>query len=182
MVSQIVANSFILKKFSKIDIFKRELGDNLTGAIDPNSKGMKIKIKDDFIKRYNSNTNNIIHKYGKIGKLNFYQDQNLKNNEFVAFTKDNIFEIDIDNIEELNNNPSEYLGKVLENLDNVNNEESKQNYITNTPEDNNDPDINMMKDNYIEAMVERRQKLSPINKDDEKIKEIIEKRKKKHYG
>lgn len=183
MINQIVANSYVLKQFSKIEIFQRDLGKNLTGPFDPKSKsrgeGMKIKISDEFIKRYRSVTGNIIFKYGSIGKLNFYQDQTLHNNEFAVFSGDEIYEIEIENIDELINDPGEYLGTIIEKIENAEQEPETQHFTT-VPEEIETPDISMYKDSYIEAMVERRKKLSPIDQNDSNLQEFIRKRRAKN--
>jgi len=184
MITQIIANSYVLKQFSKIDIFKKDLGNNLTGAFDPKNKsrgeGMKIKISDEFIKKYKSVTGSIIFKYGFIGNLNFYQDQTLHNNEFVAFENEKIYEIEIDKPEDLINDPGEYLGYIVEQIENNGKEEHVEKHFSSVPEEIETPDISMYRDAYIEAMVERRRKLSPINENDENLQEIIKKRKKRH--
>jgi hypothetical protein len=113
---EVVANSFILKIISKIDIFKLVLGDNLTGPVDlSGKKQVKIVIKDVFIKKYLNITNNIIYRYGNIGSLKFYQDSSLANHELCVFKDDEIFEIEID-IDELRHNPKSYLSEIIKNI------------------------------------------------------------------
>lgn len=184
MITQIVANSFVLKNFSKIDIFKRELGDNLTGAVNPNSKDdMTIKISDDFIKRYKANTGNIIFRYGSIGKITFYQDQNLKNNEFAVFDDNNkIYEINIEDSNYLLNNPKKYLSEIIKKIDEAEKQPDDENYISTVPEGVEKPDISLPKDQYIEKMANRRNEISKLPNDDEHLAEIIKKRKQQHYN
>lgn len=161
MIQQIVANSLVLKTFSKIDIFKKDLGDNLTGAVSMKGKdrsNIQIKIKDDFIQRYRTNTKHIIFKYGSIGTLNFYQDTNLENNEFLVFDDNEIYEIEIDSIHDFQNNPRKYLSDIIGRIENKN-EQSGFSFTT-VPESVDIPDQTLPKEQYINKMVERRKKLS----------------------
>jgi hypothetical protein len=166
MIQQIVANNLVLKQFSKIDIFKRELGENLTGAVSGKGKdrNLKIQIKDDFIQRYNTNTKHLIFRYGVIGSLVFYQDTSLENNEFVAFEDNKIYEIEIESLVDFRNNPRNYLSEVIGKINN--NEETgstdNEDYmvITTVPESIEIPDISLPKDQYVNEMIERRKNIS----------------------
>lgn len=165
MIQQIVANSFVLKHFSNIDIFKRELGKNLTGAVSNKGKdrsNLQIKISDDFIQRYRTNTKNLIFRYGSIGSLVFYQDTKLENNEFVAFDGDKIYEVEIESIDEFKNNPRKYLSNIIDKLENNKNEKEDDNYMlfSTVPKGVEIPDITLPKDQYLSKMIERRKKLS----------------------
>jgi len=165
MIQQIVANNFVLKNFSNIDIFKRELGNNLTGAVSNKGKdrsNLQIKISDDFVHRYRNNTKNLIFRYGSIGSLVFYQDTKLENNEFIAFDGDKIYEIEIESIEEFKNNPRKYLSNLLDKIENGEKEENGENYMlfSTVPNGVEIPDITLPKDQYLDKMVKRRKKLS----------------------
>lgn len=164
MIQQIVANNLVLKNFSKIDIFHRELGDNLTGAVSGKGKdrsNLQIKITDDFVQRYKANTRNLIFRYGTIGSLTFYQDTTLENNEFIAFDDNIIYEVEIESLDEFRENPRKYLSNVIGKLENKDDEEN-QDYVvfTTVPESIEIPDISLPKDQYITEMVKRRKKLS----------------------
>lgn len=163
MIQQIVANNIVLKKFSKIDIFEIDLGKNLTGgATSSKKKDMSIKISDDFIQRYRHNTNNLLFKYGNIGSLKFYTDSTLSNNELIAFDGDNIYEIEIDDVQMLTNSPRTYLSNLIEKISNVNSDknedvdEIKNIIISSKPEDTEVPDISLPYDQYVEKLIKRR--------------------------
>ncbi len=201
---EIVSNSHLLKIFSRIDIFKVDLGSNLTGKVKLDNKtskdDLKIKISDEFIKRYQSMTNRVIYRYGNIGEgsnmLKFYHDTGLKMNEIqVHVNKDLIYELEID-INSIGTDPRTYLSKILEDLLNPNkvddsvddeyvknDEMEESNYhllhVSSKEPDPEDPPIDMKdKDEYIKAMVERRRKLSKVEMTPELI-EFIEKKKQK---
>lgn len=184
MIGQIVANSFVLRHFSKIELFRTKLGMNLTGAQDPKKNPkIKIKISDPFVKSYKSMTGNIIFMYGEIGKLNFYQDETLQKNEFVAFDGDKIYEIEIEDLSKLMNEPGEYLGETMRQIEESENDETgKEIRITNLPTEVETPEISIKyKDAYISAMSERRNQLSNVEDDPEALK-MIEKKRKEYYG
>jgi len=174
MLTQIVANSYVLKNFSKINIFTMDLGKNLTGPVSTKTKdGITIKISDEFIKKYRSITGNIIFTYGTIGKLKFYQDNSLKNTEFVAFDGDKIFEIDIENVSTLINDPREYLNDVISSIYGLEDEDedekefnivSEQKYFSTVPENEELklPDIKLPYDAYVEASINRLNKMSKL--------------------
>jgi len=82
---QIVANTYLLKKFSTIDIYQQDLGKSLI----PQGEET-IRIIDIFAKKYHTLTNNIILKSGKIGTISFYQDSALNQEIFVLFCGDNV--------------------------------------------------------------------------------------------
>lgn len=197
---EIVSNSQILKVFSTIDIFKLDLGFNLTGRVPEVGKEneeLKIKISDEFIKRYQTMTGRLIYKYGNIGEktnqLKFYHDPNLKINEIqVHINSDLIYELEID-LDTLSSEPRSFLSKLLEDITNKK-EEKNENpdeepqyhllHITSREPDPNDPEIDMDEKEYIKAMVERRQKTSPFQPTPEFL-EWAEKRKQKYreqYG
>lgn len=186
MIKQIVASSFVLRHFSKIEIFRTKLGKNLTGAFDPKASNdrIKIKISDPFVKYYKSITNNIIFIYGEIGQLSFYQDETLEKNEFVAFDGEKIYEIEIEDMNRFMNDPGDYLGETMKKIEEAENESesSTEMRITNLPEDVETPEISLKyKDAYISAMAERRKKLSNVEDDEEAMK-IIQKKRKEYYG
>ena len=167
MIRQVVANNVALKHFSKIDIFRIDLGNNLTGAVSNKNSDIKIKISDDFIQRYKNNTRNLIFKYGNIGKLTFYIDTTLKNDELIVFDDDVIYEIDIEDIQTLANEPRKYLSNLLEKLSNNINTKNDEFDIKNTiistkPEDLEVPDISLPYEQYIEKLVEHVDKKSKL--------------------
>lgn len=167
----IVANNTLLRYFKKISIFKVDLGTNLKGAVqakkDPD---FTIKIRDEFVKRYQTITNKIIFKYGEIGKLGFYEDNTIPTNEFHIYDTDKIFEITVKN-DDLLKESSVYLTEVLKSIENGEMEEMEEKEddmvkhitYTNMPDDLQRPDLKLPKDQYIEAMVNRRKTMSRMN-------------------
>jgi hypothetical protein len=176
----IVCNNNLLKYFKKISIFKIDLGTNLKGAnTDRRGKGEPtIKIKDEFIKKYQTLNNGMIaRKYGEIGKLKFYEDGQIDQHEFHIYDKDKVFEIEIiDN--DLLKDPADYLTDILKLIDegdvDENNENNENNMIknvsySNMPEDMPRPDMKLNpnnpteKEKYINDMIARRKILDKLN-------------------
>lgn len=194
---EIIANSYILKIISNIDIFQLDLGNNLTGKRPEPGKGeeMKITITDLFIKKYSTNVGRFIYKYGNIGNLKFYMDMLLSNKEMqIHLSEELIYDIEI-NEELLRSNPRTYLSNILQNIENIKNSQNIQIetkdedfhllHISSAPEHVEKPEIDLPKDQYITEMAARRQKLSPIDPNDTELQKIIEKRRKKNiekYG
>jgi hypothetical protein len=189
---EIVTTSYLLKIFSNIDLFTLDLGSNLTGKVAEPGKGeeIKIKISDEFIKRYEKNTGRFIYKYGNIGKLKFYNDPFLQRLEIQVHVNENlIYELEV-NEGSLKENPRKYLSKLLENLTKTTkestdepveelNEEYHLLHITNVPEDVEKPKIDLPKDEYIEQMVKRRNLLTPLS-DSPEISSYINKKRQKN--
>lgn len=154
----VVANDRLLRHFKKIKIFKLDLGWNLKGPTSSKKGPSKIKIKDEFIKKYENITGNIIHKYGDIGSILFYEDTTIKN-EFYIFESDKIYEIEYSD-DDLLLDPTEYLANTLRDIEEQNTnskiEITKNVTYTNMPVDIETPDISLPKEQYIDAMVKRR--------------------------
>jgi len=165
----IVANNFMLRYFKKISIFTLDLGSNLKGPQgQKNDTPFGLKIKDEFIKKYQSlNNNKILVKYGEIGTLKFYEDNSLSRLEFHIYDKEKIYEIETKE-EDLLKEPGVYLTEVLQMLeDGVVKEEDKTRIIkdvayTNMPENIDRPDMALPKDQYIEALINRRRLMEKI--------------------
>lgn len=171
---QVVANNIILKYFKKIDIFKIDLGHNLKGPVqlkpDPE---IKFRIKDEFIKKHQTLTNRIIHKYGDIGSLRFYEDLQLPHNEFHIYRGEEIYEIMM-HAEDFARVPKEYLSEVIQMIEGgtagtpqelAAREEiqvRKEKIYTNMPEELERPDISMPIEQYLEALALRRKKLNEM--------------------
>lgn len=169
---EIVANSMLLKKFKTIDIFTLDLGFNLKGPVSmkptKNEDTGKIKIRDEFIIRYNTLYNRYINKFGHIGVITFYEDLYLKSDEIYIFKDKEIYEVNY-TIEDSKKEIRSYLSELLKEIDSSNtesqnNESSIVNTIyTNIPDNIIKPDITMPnKEQYIDAMVERRRKLEKL--------------------
>jgi len=188
---QIVANSRILKEFSKIDIFNIDLGKNLRGSVPKTGKyddNFNFKITDTFVKKYDKTNGKIVYKFGTIGTLKFYVEYSLADNEIeIHKSEDEIFEMNI-NFNKLQENPKKYLTNLLYFVENG--EQPEDDIIENVSiiKENDDtipePSIDLPKDIFIEKMIERRRKLSPNVFSEEEQKSIENKRKKnlEKYG
>lgn len=157
----IVTGNQILTHFKKIEGFEMNLGLNLKGSVNLNKNSTKqgeepkIKIRDEFVKKYQNINNKIINKYGNIGSLKFYEEHSLKN-EMHIYKDEQVFEIEIDDIS-LRSNPTEYLVNILKALENPDESEDVKDYIyTNLPEHIETPNMNLPKDQYIDALLKRR--------------------------
>ena len=169
---EIIAHSSLLRKARTIEGYKDDLGFNLKGAVQnkPNGAPSKITIKDPFIKKYENINGRIIYKYGNLGKIKFYNDLTLKQNQMCIFDGENIFEVEL-TPEELNGSFKIYLNDLLRaiyegckenNIEYTVNEEMKDKIYTNMPEEIDRPDIALPYDQYIEELVKKRQKLNNI--------------------
>ena len=164
---QIVANSMILKRFKSIDIFKIDLGSNFRGPVsDKPDPEIKFKIKDEFIKKYQTVNGKLIHKYGDIGSLKFYEDLTLSGNEIHVYKDESIYEIEMTN-DDYKREPKEYLGSIIQAIDmgdkKLMQELVSQKIFTNMPESVDRPDMSLPKDQYLEALKERRKKINELN-------------------
>lgn len=170
---EIVANNNILRFFKNISIFKIDLGTNLKGPaptggpLKKNESEFSIKIRDEFVKKYQTLAGKFIMKYGEIGSLKFYEDNSIPINEFHIYDKEKIYEI-CANSDDLKKDPSNYLTEVIQMIENGENEQKEEenkikNVIyTNMPEDLMRPDMNLPKDQYIEALVNRKKLLNKL--------------------
>jgi hypothetical protein len=108
----IVSNMNLNKKFSTIQEYKTDMGlsvfvDNRKNGKDYDSGGFIIK--DENIKNYYNAIGRYINRYGRIGTLLFYVDNNLNNDIFII--NDNIlYKTEYDN----NSNIRDYLSNILE--------------------------------------------------------------------
>ena len=172
---EIVTNNSMLRYFKTIKYFKVDLGTNIKGPVqkkkDPD---FTIKIKDEFIKKYQSLTNHIIFKYGDIGKLKFYEDNSIPPNEFHIYDNDKIYEIIAKN-DDLSKEAIIYLTEVIQMIENgENSKKDNEQFIevsnnvvnditySNMPEVILSPDMNLPRDQYIEAMVAKRKLMNKL--------------------
>lgn len=191
----VVGNSFVLKYFKNIDIFRLELGSSLKGPVnageEKNYKDGKYrttapsenKIVDDFIVKYYENFDRLIHVYGFIGEdprssvIKFYNDIQLLNNELYIFKDDFIYELAFS--DDIRTKPRDFLSEVLENIEKQEILASSKlkkfegiDGITNMPEGIERPDMSLPTEQYIIAMVERRKRLNNMD-DNSHVKELI---------
>jgi len=162
---QIVATNYMLRYFKSISIFKLELGSALKHLNNKPGQAPKVKIKDLFVKKYEGiNPGKIIHKYGSIGVMHFYEDTTLPRYEFHVYKNDQVFEI-VAYDEDLKKTPQEYLTEILKMIDGDTGKDPEKTedgtfkniaYTTVPDELSNYPDMNLPKDQYVEALVKRR--------------------------
>lgn len=167
----IVANNYMLRYFRQINIFKLELGDALRHLNIKQGDIPKIKIKDIFVKQYETINNVLIHKYGSIGIISFYEDQTLPRFEFHIYKNEQIYEIEATN-EDINTDAYDYLTEILKMIDKevdkeinktIESKKIKDVVYTNIPDETIIPDKNLPKEQYIEALLKRRQIIDKIN-------------------
>lgn len=175
---EIVCNNHLLRYFKKISIFTIDLGFNLKGPMmDKRGKGdVKIKVRDEFIKKYQTLNNTLIRKYGEIGKLKFYEDGRISQKEFHIYDNEKVYEIEATD-KDLEKNPGEYLTEILQMIEDgdINKDDEyvesgmiKNISYSNMPESMMRPDIALNPNNptekqkYIDDLVNRRKLLSKI--------------------
>ena len=163
----IVANNYMLRYFRQIDIFKLELGNALRHINAKQGEAPKIKIKDTFVKQYESINNILIHKYGSIGIISFYEDQTLPRFEFHIYKNDQVYEVEALQ-EDIELGAHNYLTEILKMIDGQDIEKVTESgpikgvVYTNLPDETSIPDKKLPRDQYVEALLKRRQILEKI--------------------
>ena len=161
----IVATSFMLRYFRQIDIFKVELGSALRHINVKQGQAPTIKIKDTFVKYYENINNILIHKYGSIGIITFYEDQTLPRYEFHVYKDDQVYEVEALK-EDIELGAQQYLTNILKMINNDNDDKDKNRIkdivYTNLPDEASIPDKSLPKEQYIEALLKRREILNKI--------------------
>ncbi|MCK5867526.1 MAG: hypothetical protein KAG14_03935 [Mycoplasmataceae bacterium] len=169
---QFVANNFMLRHFRKVKVFKLELGFSLKQLSTKPGEEVKMKIKDQFSKTYENVTNGrLIHKYGSIGSIEFYDDSQLPRNEFHIYKDDKVYEIEASE-EDLKINAEKYLVDVIKMVSGEKKEREvdedsgmiKNMIYSNAPEELNAPSMKLPKDQYIDALIKRRETIEKIKK------------------
>jgi len=144
---KVVANGIVLNKVKTLDIFELDLGNSMF-----DQKTDKFSIKDPFIIKYFTMFGKQVLKYGKIGKLAFYQDFTLSEREYFIFNDEKLYTIVYDDNEK-KLSIDEHLTKIIKEI-----EEVEDIYIT--EEENKSkagtPDISLPKDQYIQEMIKKR--------------------------
>lgn len=146
---RVVANGIVLNKVKMLDIFELDLGDSMF-----DQKTEEFSIKDPFIIKYFTMFGKQILKYGKIGKLGFYQDFTLPEREYFIFNDDKLYTILYDKNEE-KLTIDEHLANIIQEIEEVegihiSDEEQLRKKST--------PDISLPKDQYIQEMIKKRNK------------------------
>lgn len=144
---RVVANGKVLNKVKMLDIFELDLGNSMF-----DQKTEKFSITDPFTMKYFSMFGKQILKYGKIGKLGFYQDFTLSEREYFIFNDDKLYTILYDKNEE-NLAIDEHLANIIKEI-----EEVEGIHILEEDEipNNGDPDISLPKEQYIQEMIKKR--------------------------
>jgi len=146
---RVVANGIVLNKVKTLDIFELDLGNSMF-----DQKTEKFSIKDPFIMKYFSMFGKQILKYGKIGKLGFYQDFTLSEREYFIFNDDKLYTILYDKNEE-KLTIDEHLTNIIKEIEEVEGIHiSEENELRNS----GTPDISLPKDQYIQEMIKKRNK------------------------
>lgn len=143
----IVANTRMLNVFKKIPIFKMDLGINFISL-----KEEKITIKDPFMLKYLDITGRQVLTFGSIGKLIFYQDFSLPDDQYYIFNDNSIYNLTYKN-EDKKMRPEDYLASIIQEINQK--EEIKENeelIVT-----KNTPDISLPADQYLQEMIKKRQ-------------------------
>lgn len=146
----VVANTYMLNIFRKIEIFKLNLGDNVI-----NIKTGVISIKDGFMLKYHNLTGKHVITYGSIGKLIFYQDFTLSNKEFFIFNEESIYVLNY-TIDDEKLKPEEYLASIIKEINEKEGIKENKEISKIKPLG---PSMNLPKDQYIEEMLKKRQLL-----------------------
>lgn len=144
---RVVANGIVLNKIKTLDIFELDLGESMT-----DQKTGEFVIKDPFIVKYYTMFGKQILKYGKIGKLIFYQDFTLVEREYFVFDNEKLYTIMYDKDEEKLNIDEHLVNiiKEIETVEGINLSEEEEKRKKNTP------DISLPKDQYIQEMIKKR--------------------------
>jgi hypothetical protein len=144
---EIVAHSDLMNRFETIDVFVKS---NKTETF--NNSKIKLKIRDEFTIKYKSFTQREVTKFGMIGTIGFYVDNELDSGEIVIFNGERIIESEYteDDILDVRN----YLNNLLRDV-NENNSNLKY-VITNLQEDADKPNFKLPKEIYLEKMIEAR--------------------------
>ena len=143
----VVANTSMLNIFRQISIFKLDLGVQMI-----NEKEGRINIKDPFMLKYLNMTGKQILTYGSIGKLIFYQDFTLSNNEFYIFNDQSIYEL-IYTEEDKKISPENYLATIVQE---INEKEGIKENNQKMDIKKKNPDIKLPADQYIAEMIKKR--------------------------
>ena len=165
---QIVTTNFLLRHFRQIDIFTVDLGFSMKQKTNKIGEAPKFKIKDNFVKKYESINQKFIHKYGQIGTIIFYEDQSLPRYEFHIYKDDKVYEIEV-LPEDLKKTPQSYLTEILKMIEEEQEVEIDEDtnmiknvLYTTVPDDVKIPSQKLEKEQYIEALVKRRQTIEKL--------------------
>ena len=167
----IVSNNLMLKYFKRINIFKVDLGTNLKGPAGAKNIEGTIKIRDEFVKKYQAMTGGrIIRKYGEIGRLKFFEDGGVGPREWHIYDGEKIYEIEATN-DDMLKEPGVYLTEVLQMLEhgivdeeevvteNITEHRMKDVTYSNMPEEGVRPNMKLPREQYIESLLNRRRLL-----------------------
>lgn len=143
----VVANTYMLNIFKQIPIFKLDLGNNFISL-----KEEKVIIRDSFMLKYLNMTGKQIMTYGIIGKLKFYQDYTLLDNEFYIFNNESIYGLKY-TTEDSKIKPEIYLASLIKE---INDKEGIKIDDDNIVNKSKNPDMKLPTEQYIEEMIKKR--------------------------
>lgn len=116
----IVSSSFFLRNLRNLDFFKLDLGK--TKKLVGKDEYRKL---DEFVLKYRNLYGREIMKFGLIGdRIIFYEDLNLKNNEYIIFNNEDIYEITYTNDDLLD--VKNYILETLRKIDEYDSEEKEK--------------------------------------------------------
>lgn len=143
----IVANTQMLNIFKQIPLFKMNLGESLI-----DNKQERVVIKDSFMFKYLNMTGKQTLTYGSIGKLIFYQDFTLANNEYYIFNDESIYYLNYTN-EDSKISPENYLASVIQEINEKEGIKVSENVVNNK---SRNPDMKLPAEQYIQEMIKKR--------------------------
>lgn len=143
----VVANTKMLNIFKQIPIFKLDLGNNFISF-----REERVIIKDPFMLKYLNMTGKQVMTYGIIGKLKFYQDYTLPDNEFYIFNDETIYGLNYTS-EDAKVKPEVYLASIVQE---INEKEGIKEDIHTVENKKKNPDLKLPTDQYIEEMIKKR--------------------------
>lgn len=121
---KIVGSTYFLRNLRNLDFFTLDFGKSKK-----DQKTDTFRKLDEFVIKYRNLYNRNIIKFGKIGdKIIFYEDLNIKNDEYIIFKDEDIYEIKFEqkDLIDMENYILDVLRKI-DTSDNVQEEQEKKN-------------------------------------------------------
>jgi len=115
MSFKFVSNKSIISKFKSSKLFKTDLGRSFTNS---GKGGIKADFsrQEDFVRNYYEANNQMLHKEGNIGKIEFYSDFRV-NNKIKVFYENYDFIFDYDMTSLRDKGVEAYLGSILKDIE-----------------------------------------------------------------
>lgn len=158
----IVSNSQMLRRFKTIDVFHLDLGMKML-----HEDG--IKVSDTFIITYHKLHNRLLHRFGDIGAIKFYEDYYMKQETFVVYKGNDVYEVEYTE-EDKKKTVKEFLSDIVYKINSKDYQSLEHSTVEGIVASEEDitrlengiprPKIDLPKDQYIMEMIKRRQELS----------------------